>query len=134
MPRRHCTACVPLPKIPFTHDLPRYDIVLTYGGGPPVIEAYRDMGAADCVPIYNALDPTTHFPVEPRPQFDCDLAFLGNRLPDREARVHEFFFNPAEQLPGCRFLLGGSGWDQNCRALPNVNYFGHVYSHQHNAF
>jgi hypothetical protein len=45
--------------------LPELDMVLTYGGGPPVIEAYEGFGARRCVPIYNALDPTTHHPVDP---------------------------------------------------------------------
>ncbi|HVG47127.1 MAG TPA: hypothetical protein VM899_03185, partial [Rubellimicrobium sp.] len=69
--------------------LPSLDMVLTYGGGDPVVAAYRGFGARDCVPVYNALDPDTHHPVTPDPRFACDLAFLGNRLPDREARVHE---------------------------------------------
>jgi spore maturation protein CgeB len=55
--------------------------------------------ARPCVPVYNALDPSTHFPVPPDPRFACDLAFLGNRLPDREARVEEFFLRPAAALP-----------------------------------
>src|SRR3546814_8564225 len=64
-----------------------------------------------CVPIYNALDPDTHHPVAPEPRFACDLAFLGNRLPDREARVEEFFALPAQHLSDRTFLIGGSGWD-----------------------
>jgi spore maturation protein CgeB len=35
-------------------------------------------------PVYNALDPETHYPVAPDSRFAGDLAFLGNRLPDRE--------------------------------------------------
>ena len=66
-------------------------MILTYGGGDPVVRAYRALGARDCVPIYNALDPSTHYPVPPRPALRGDLGFLGNRLPDREARVEEFF-------------------------------------------
>lgn len=112
---------------------PMYDMVLTYGGGHPVVDAYTALGARACVPIYNALDPTTHFPVDPDPAFDCDLAFLGNRLPDREARVEEFFLKPAAAVPGKTFMLGGSGWDD--KPMPeNVKYLGHVYTHQHNAF
>jgi spore maturation protein CgeB len=79
--------------------VPRYDLVLTYGGGEPVRQAYLGLGARDCVPIYNALDPSTHFPVPPEPRFEGDLGFLGNRLPDREARVEEFFLRAAAQLP-----------------------------------
>jgi spore maturation protein CgeB len=113
--------------------LPALDMILTYGGGPPVVDAYRGFGAAECVPVYNALDPATHFPVEPDPALAADLAFLGNRLPDREARVEEFFLAPAAALPERGFLIGGSGWED--KAMPaNVRHLGHVYTHQHNAF
>jgi spore maturation protein CgeB len=113
--------------------VPRYDLVLTYGGGDPVVNAYESFGAGLCVPIYNALDPSTHYPVEPDPRFEADLGFLGNRLPDREARVEEFFLRAAALLPEQRFLLGGSGWQD--KALPSsVDYVGHVYTADHNAF
>jgi spore maturation protein CgeB len=85
------------------------------------------------VPIYNALDPVTHHPVAPDHRYASDLAFLGNRLPDREARVETFLLRPAERLPSHRFLLGGAGWhDRHCP--PNVLRIGHVGTETHNAF
>ncbi|WP_257453414.1 CgeB family protein [Archangium lipolyticum] len=120
------------PNDPFRAHIPRYDHILTYGGGEPVVNAYRALGAKECVPIYNALDPSTHHPVAADARFSGDLAFLGNRLPDREARVEAFFLRAAELLPQSRFLLGGSGWGD--RSLPsNVKYLGHVYTQDHNA-
>ncbi|PRY05725.1 spore maturation protein CgeB [Pontibacter ummariensis] len=121
------------PKDPFLELIPQYDLILTYGGGEPVVNAYEALGAKKCVPIYNALDTATHFPVEPEPRFACDLAFLGNRLPDREARVEEFFLKPAALQPESSFLIGGSGWGD--KQMPdNVKYVGHVYTKDHNAF
>jgi spore maturation protein CgeB len=118
---------------PFRALIPRYDLVLTYGGGEPVRRAYLALGARECVPIYNALDPSTHHPVPPDDRFAADLAFLGNRLPDREARVEEFFLRAAQLLPSQRFLLGGNGWHD--KPLPaNVRCLGHVYTADHNAF
>jgi spore maturation protein CgeB len=111
----------------------RYDLVLTYGGGQPVIDRYAALGARACVPIYNALDPETHHPESPRPDLACDLAFLGNRLPDREARVEEFFFRAVEALPKRSFLLGGNGWEDRVQGLANVRYLGHVAPGDHNA-
>lgn len=121
------------PQHHLRRDIPRYDAVLTYGGGDPVVLAYRRAGARLCVPIYNALDPDTHHPVRQAQEFACDLSFLGNRLPDREARVEEFFLRPASALPGRSFLLGGSGWTD--KPLPeNVRLAGHVGTGAHNAF
>ena len=121
------------PDDPFLALIPRYDLVLTYGGGDPVVHAYDALGARECVPIYNALDPSTHHPVQPEPRFACDLGFLGNRLPDREARVEQFFLHAAELMPESTFVLGGSGWADKPMP-PNVNPIGHVYTHEHNAF
>ncbi|MFN7130666.1 MAG: glycosyltransferase [Myxococcales bacterium] len=121
------------PQDPFRALVPRYDLVLTYGGGEPVVQAYRRFGARRCVPIYNALDPSTHHPVEPSERFACDLAFLGNRLPDREERVRDFFFDAARRLPGKRFIIGGNGWG-DAALPPNVRDVGHVYTQDHNAF
>ena len=121
------------PRDPFRALVPRYDLVLTYGGGDPVVNAYESFGARTCVPIYNALDPQTHHPVPREARFAADLGFLGNRLPDREARVEEFFLRAAAALPDRRFLLGGSGWHD--KEMPgNVGYVGHVYTADHNAF
>jgi spore maturation protein CgeB len=113
--------------------VPRFDLVLTYGGGAPVVAGYAAFGARRCVPIYNALDPATHFPVAPEPRFAADLALLANRLPDREARIEEFFIEPARRLPDRRFLLGGNGWADKTLP-PGIRQLGHVYTRDHNAF
>lgn len=117
---------------PFRALIPEYDLVLTYGGGDPVVAAYAALGAERCVPIYNALDPETHHPVPPDARFRSDCVLLANRLPDREARIDEFFFRAAESASARQFLLGGNGWHD--RALPaNVRALGHVYTADHNA-
>jgi spore maturation protein CgeB len=125
-------ATLAAPTAAFAALVPAFDLVLTYGGGAPVVRRYRALGARDCIPVYNALDPTTHHPVEPDERFACDLAFLGNRLPDREARVEAFFLQAAELAPERSFLLGGAGWED--KALPaNVRLLGHVGTADHNA-
>lgn len=117
----------------FHRVLPKYDLVLTYGGGKPVTDRYRELGARRCEPIYNGFDPDVHFPVHPDERFAGDLSFLGNRLPDREKRVEEFFLKAAASAPEQRFVLGGNGWGD--KPMPsNVNYVGHVYTADHNAF
>lgn len=122
------------PSDPFRPLIPRYDAVLTYGGGNPVVNAYAALGQPNCVPVYNALDPQTHHPVAADERFACDLALLANRLPDREARIGRFFLDAARLLPDKTFILGGSGWGEHVDLPPNVRAIGHVGVADHNAF
>jgi spore maturation protein CgeB len=119
------------PQEPFRRHIPEYDLIFTYGGGPPVVEHYERLGAAGCHAVYNALDPETHYPVTPDRALECDLLFIGHRLPDRERRVEEFFFRAARLAHDLQFVLGGEGWAD--KALPaNVRRIGHVGTGDHN--
>lgn len=119
------------PEDPFLALIPQYDYIFTYGGGSPVVSRYLQLGARNCHPIYNALDPQTHHPVPPAPELACDLVFVGHRLPDRERRVDDFFFRAADLAPGLSFILGGEGWTG--KAMPrNVRWIGHVGTGDHN--
>ena len=115
----------------FPQLVPRYDAILTYGGGPRVVEGYRRLGARRVELVYNAVDEDTHYPVPPDPAFRCDLLFVGNRLPDREARVRVYFLEAAESCPSHTFLLGGEGWG-DLPLPPNVRCLGHVPTSLHN--
>jgi spore maturation protein CgeB len=117
----------------FRASIPRYDAVLTYGGGAPVMTRYRALGAKRCIPIYNALDPDTHYPAPADERFVGDLGLLANRLPDREARIDEFFLRAAGLAPRRSFVLGGAGWEDK-QTPANVRRVGHVYTVDHNAF
>src|SRR3954468_16234743 len=118
-------------KNPFCKLIGKYDAIFTYGGGAAVIADYERFGAKLVVPIYNGLDPETHFLVARDPRFASDLTFVGHRLPDREARVEEFFLKAATLAPELSLVLGGEGWGG--KALPsNVRWIGHVPAGQHN--
>jgi spore maturation protein CgeB len=113
--------------------IPEYDLILLYGGGPPVQAAYAQLGAAQSHLVYNAVDPDEYFPVPPHPARQCDLLFMGNRMPDRESRVHELFFGAASLAPELDFVLGGNGWG-DCALPPNVRWIGHVPTSEHRAW
>jgi spore maturation protein CgeB len=116
---------------PLRKAIPRYDAILTYGGGPGIRSEYLGLGARSYYSVYNGLDPDTHHPVAADPAFTCDVVFLGNRLPDREARVEELFLRTAALMPEKKFLLGGEGWAD--KKMPaNVRQLGHVPTSDHN--
>ncbi len=116
---------------PFLPQIPKYDAILSYGGGPVIAESYRRLGARSYHSIYNGLDPDTHHPEPADSHLSCDVMFLGNRLPDREQRVEELFFRAAELAPQKQFVLGGEGWEG--KSMPqNVRWIGHVPTDIHN--
>jgi spore maturation protein CgeB len=119
------------PDDPLRPLIPDYDFIFTYGGGQAAVDGYMHLGAANCHAIYNALDPETHYPVSSDASLQCDLAFVGHRLPDRERRVDEFFLRAARLAPELQFVLGGEGWQD--KPLPrNVRWIGHVGTQDHN--
>lgn len=113
--------------------IPLYDLVLLYGGGPPVEEAYAWLGARSTRLVYNAVDPAEYYPVPPDPERVCDLLFMGNRMPDREARVWDLFIGAAHLAPDLSFVLGGNGWG-DCGLPENVRWVGHVPTGEHRAW
>ena len=119
------------PRDEFLEAIPKFKAILSYGGGPASRDGYLEFGARAYYSVYNGLDPETHYPVRPDPALRCDVAFLGNRLPDRERRVEELFLRAAELAPDKSFLLGGEGWGD--KQLPsNVRWLGHVPTSDHN--
>lgn len=108
----------------------RYDLILLYGGGPPVEEAYAWLGARRTQLVYNGVDPAEYYAVPPDPDRACDLLFMGNRMPDREARVWDLFVGAARLAPDLTFVLGGNGWAE-CDLPDNVRWVGHVPTGEH---
>lgn len=110
--------------------IPAFDMILLYGGGPPVQAAYAALGARATHLVYNAVDPDDYYPVPADPARSADLLFMGNRMPDREERVRTLFFRAAQLAPDLRFVLGGEGWG-DYPFPPNVRWIGHVPTADH---
>jgi spore maturation protein CgeB len=118
---------------PFLRLIPRYDVILTHGGGDALMGGYEALGAKICVSLASAFDPERHHPVEPDPRFAADLGFVGDCLPDRADRLETFFIRSANLLREKTFVLGGSHWWD--WPLPaNINYLGQIAPEDLNAF
>jgi spore maturation protein CgeB len=113
--------------------IPRFDMILLYGGGPPVQRKYAQLGARAAHLVYNAADPDEYFPVPAEAEKRCDLLFMGNRMPDREQRVWNLFLRAAQLAPELGFVLGGNGWG-DCPLPSNVRWMGHVPTGDHRAW
>ena len=135
MRRRRWRSCEPTRRIRCARRCPELDLVLTYGGGEPVVAAYRairrDGLRAD---LQCARSAARIIRCRPIPALPADLAFLGNRLPDREARVEEFLLRPAEHASGAAVSAGRRGLARQALARRTSSEIGHVGTGTHNAF
>jgi len=111
-----------------------FDLVLSYTGGKALDLLRRELGARRVAPLYGSVDPTAHFPVEPMPQYMCDVSYMGTYAPDRQAALEQLFIQPARQRPDARFLIGGAQYPQEFPWSPNIYFVRHLPPPEHPAF
>ena len=123
---------------PVTYISPRgladFDLVLSYTGGAALAQLRIRLGARRVAPLYGSVDPDVHRPVDPDPQFHCDLSYLGTYAEDRQASLESLFIAPARALPEKRFLIGGAQYPQEFPWASNIFFVRHVEPARHPAF
>ena len=114
--------------------LPDFDLVLSYTGGAALDVLAQKLGARRVVPLYGHVDPQTHRPVDPRPQYAADLSYLGTYAADRQAALESLFVEPARRLPTKKFLIGGAQYPQDFPWAANIYFVRHLPPAEHPAF
>jgi spore maturation protein CgeB len=113
--------------------IPAYDLYLSFTGGGILRELERARGARSARPLYGCVDPEVYARVQPRPEYQCRLSYMGTHSPDRQHKLERLFLQPARQLPGERFLLAGSLYPREWSWPANVARFDHVAPADHPA-
>jgi spore maturation protein CgeB len=71
--------------------------------------------------------------VAPRPEFACDLSYMGTYAADRQQKLDELFLDPARRLSNRSFVLAGSLYPWNWQWPMNVRRIEHVAPAEHSA-
>jgi spore maturation protein CgeB len=111
-----------------------FDIVLSYTGGEALVALKSELGARKAVPLYGSVDPDTHHPVPPDPQYRSDLSYLGTYAEDRQEMLSRLFIEPARQLPAKRFLIGGAQYPDSFPWTENIFFVQHLPPCEHPSF
>lgn len=114
--------------------LAEYDLVLSYTGGAALDLLRTRLGAKDAVPIHGSVDPHSHSPAGPRPEFGALLSYLGTYAEDRQAALERLFIEPARRLPAERFVIGGAQYPGQFPWAANIFFVRHLPPSDHPAF
>jgi spore maturation protein CgeB len=115
--------------------IPRFDLYLSFTGGPMLARLERQYGAREALPLYCSCDPRLYFPegpetAEPR----WDLGYLGTYSDDRQPAVEALLLEPARRLPDRAFAVAGPGYPPEIAWPANVDRFEHLPPGEHRAF
>ncbi len=114
--------------------IPEYAAYLSFTGGPALDELKTRFGARRALPFFCSVDPDLYHPVAARPEFACDLSYLGTYAADRQAKLMEYGNAPAAILPAQRFLVAGPQYPEGTAWQPNVARLIHIPPPDHPAF
>ena len=114
--------------------LPAFDLVLSFTGGPILRQLREQYGARFTGALYGCVDPDDYRRVDPSPQYACDLSYMGTYAPDRQATVEKLFLELARRYPEKQFTLAGSMYPWDWTWSPNVRRMEHVAPGEHARF
>ncbi|KAF0096282.1 MAG: glycosyltransferase [Puniceicoccaceae bacterium 5H] len=112
--------------------IPRFDVYLSFTGGPLLRRLERDYGATRGRPLYCSVDPDLYFP-EARPDTH-DLGYLGTYSDDRQPGVDRLMLQPAREWPQGRFVVAGPQYPDSIEWPQNVERIDHLPPAEHRKF
>ncbi|MFL5408027.1 MAG: glycosyltransferase [Myxococcales bacterium] len=116
-----------------TRDLiSRYDLYLSFTGGPVLRHLERELGARRARPLYCSVDPELYKPAVRTPHWD--LGYLGTYSDDRQPVLERLLLRPAEMLPEGRFVVAGPQYPPSIRWPANVERIVHLSPREHAGF
>ena len=113
--------------------IPRYDLYLSFTGGPTLRRLEEDYDSPAARPLYCSVDPDLYFPQPDVPR-DLDLGYLGTWSADRQPTVERFLIEPARALPDRRFAVAGPQYPDSIVWPANVGRTDHLPPPEHARF
>jgi spore maturation protein CgeB len=110
--------------------IPRYDLYLSFTGGPTLVRLEREYGARRARALYCSFDPAAYRPDEREPEWD--LGYMGTFSPDRQPGLERLLLDAARGARE-RFVVAGPGYRVDGWPA-NVAYLPHVPATDHRAF
>ena len=112
--------------------IPRYDLYLSFTGGPTLRMLERMWGSPAARALYCAVDPKSYYPE--REPVRWDLGYLGTYSRDRQPTLERLLIAPAQSEPERRFIVAGPQYPEDLVWPANVERVIHLSPEHHRAF
>ena len=113
----------------------RYDLYLSFTGGPTLERLRRRHGARCARALYCSVDPDLYYPDGPEdPAPDVDLGYLGTYSTDRQPVLDRLMLDAARRWPAGSFVVAGPQYPDTIAWPANVTRVCHVEPAEHRAF
>lgn len=112
--------------------IPRYNLYLSFTGGPTLRRIERQYGAPVARALYGSADTKHYFPEAAKPKFD--LGYMGSYSTDRQPLLDEFLLEPAHRWTCSRMIVGGAKYPAHVVWPANVKHLEYVPADEHRTF
>jgi spore maturation protein CgeB len=112
--------------------IPRFDIYLSFTGGPTLDVIEQRFGSPCARPLYCSVDPDLHMPRDVEQRWA--LGYLGTYSADRQPGLTQLLIEPARELPRERFIVAGAQYPSDILWPDNVSRIEHLPPQDHSAF
>ncbi|HUR95814.1 MAG TPA: glycosyltransferase [Gemmatimonadales bacterium] len=112
--------------------IPRYDLYLSFTGGPTLERLELEYGAQAARALYCSVDPTLYGPEDVAPRYD--LGYMGTYSADRQRGLTHLLMEPARLWWEGRFAVVGPQYPDSVRWPANVRRIEHLPPDRHRGF
>jgi spore maturation protein CgeB len=113
--------------------IPRYDIYLSFTGGPILDRLERHYGSPMARALYCAVDTTLYCPRRDQPP-RWQLGYMGTYSPDRQPMLDRLLIEPARRHPDARMIVAGAQYPAALDWPANVERVDHIEPAAHPRF
>ncbi len=112
--------------------IPKYDLYLSFSGGPTLDRLEREYGSPKALPLYCSFDPDLYYPEVAEARWD--LGYMGTYSDDRQQTLDTLLVQMARQRTGMRFCVAGPQYPASIEWPANVERIEHLPPVEHRAF
>ncbi len=112
--------------------IPRYDMYLSFSGGPTLTVLEQTYGSPMARPLYCSVDVSLYYPEPQEPKWD--LGYLGTYSTDRQPPLECLMLDAARKWPAGKFVVAGPLYPADTNWPNNVERIEHLAPANHCAF